>query len=206
MPTAFLVACHLLLASCSDVYTDSIPDTEYDFTICKRLFRSIDYDSLVGKLNVSQILLFSFSVSVDPNTAYGSPYGGFSRATASRLASMPLTLPNIDHEAVDFDPIYITTRDAAGRQYACRVYHEDELEPGTLEDSLFDKAILRRLDESDDARTTKDDSSSVSKAVESGTLSRSDDPIVIEKGLRERLRKLSQMCAQIHKGWWSYEW
>jgi hypothetical protein len=148
---------------------------------------------------------------VDPNTAYGSPYGGFSRATASRLASMPLTLPNIDHEVVDFDPIYMTTRDAAGRQYACRVYHEDELEPETLEDSLFDKAILKRFDkkplgESDDAGTTKDDSSSVPEAVESGTLSRSDDPIVIAKGLRERLRKLNQMCAQIHKGWWSYEW
>jgi hypothetical protein len=158
------------------------------------------------KTFLKEYCFLSLLYSVDPNTAYGSPYGGFSRATASRLASMPLTVPNIDQEVVDFDPIYMTTRDAAGRQYACRVYHEDELEPETLEDGLFDKAILKRLGESDDAGTTKDDSSSVSEAVESGILSRSDDPVVIGKGLRERLRKLSQMCAQIHKGWWSYEW
>lgn len=153
----------------------------------------------------------AISVSVDPNSAFGSPYGGFSRATASRLASMPLTLPSVDQDLVNFDPIYMTTRDATGKQFVCRVYHEDELEPETLEDSLFEKAELKQNDkkpsiQSADSGVRKGGETSIPNIVESRSLSGVDDGIITEKELRDRLRKLSQMCAQLHKGWWSYEW
>jgi len=36
---------------------------------------------------------------------------------------------------------YFTIRDGQGRLFACRVYHEDELEPQSIFDSIFDEAI-----------------------------------------------------------------
>ena len=102
---------------------------------------------------------------MDPNTAYGSPYGGFSRATASRLASMPLELPNIAQELGDFEPVYMTTRDSSGQEYACKVYHEDELEAHSLDESMFDFAVLKPPDE-----LFKKPSPSESKSGESGAI------------------------------------
>jgi hypothetical protein len=81
-------------------------------------------------------------MALDPETPYGTPYGGFSRATASRLASLPLRLPNTAEELHEFDPTYMTVRDSQGRPFACRVYHEDELEAASLKDSLFDMPVL----------------------------------------------------------------
>eukprot|EP00980_Cylindrotheca_fusiformis_P014951 scaffold4095_cov117-Cylindrotheca_fusiformis.AAC.8 len=177
-----LLVSQLVISSCSNAYRDYIPETEYDFTIS---------------------LAIMSHLKVDPNSAYGSPYGGFSRATASRLASIPLTLPSIDQELVDYEPIYMTTRDAAGKQYACRVYHEDEVEPETLDDSLFEPVVLKQHDTKPPAQTTE---SKVPEAAKAGGLSGTDDRIDTAKKLRDRVRKLSFMCAQMHKGWWSYEW
>lgn len=77
-------------------------------------------------------------MALDPATAHGAPYGGYSRATASRLAALPLRLPDTGADLPDYEPAYMTVRDSRGRPYACRVYHEDELEATSLTDSLFD--------------------------------------------------------------------
>ncbi|CAJ1946433.1 unnamed protein product [Cylindrotheca closterium] len=179
---SLIAASTLLEGVSSNSYIDALPETEYDFTI------------------------------LDPNTAYGSPYGGFSRATASRLASMPLMLPNIAQELADFEPVYMTTRDSSGQEYACKVYHEDELEAISLDESMFDLAILKSPDE------LKKPSPSESKSGESGAIVNLgnanaeeeeedlDSPIKIAALLQSRLNKLKGMCAQFHEGWWSYEW
>jgi hypothetical protein len=89
-------------------------------------------------------------MALEPETPYGTPYGGFSRATASRLAALPLNLPSISKEmqgSIDdtgVEPMYTTVRDNFGRQYACRSYHEDELEPDSLGDSMFDTPRLKK--------------------------------------------------------------
>jgi len=90
-------------------------------------------------------------MALEPRTAFGTPYGGFSRATASRLASLPLKLPSIAKEMQGnsddgdgFEPMYTTMRDHFGREFACRVFHEDELEARSLGDSMFDTPILKK--------------------------------------------------------------
>ena len=110
-------------------YTDSFPtNDEYDFMI------------------------------LDSDSAYGSPYGGFSRSVQSRLAKVPLKLPNVDVElllggqeeesgagaGVGYLPDYTTIRDQRGRPFACRVYHEDELDPKSLDESIFNAPILKK--------------------------------------------------------------
>lgn len=82
---------------------------------------------------------------LDPHHIYGSPYGGFSRATRSRLASLPLFLPEVSVEtpATDDNAIYFEVSDSTGRLFACRVYHEDELLPESLGESMFDAPKLR---------------------------------------------------------------
>lgn len=157
----------------------------------------------------------SLFILVDPNTAYGSPYGGFSRATASRLAAMPLMLPNIAQQLEEFEPIYMTTRDSSGQEYACKVYHEDELEAHSLEESMFDLAVLKSPEEPKPASPV-----SPKTAQQTGSLAdlgsvklqqdddeeEFDEPTKIAALLKTRLNKLKGMCAQFHEGWWSYEW
>jgi len=88
-------------------------------------------------------------MALEPETPFGTPYGGFSRATASRLAALPLKLPSISKEmqgTIDdtiFEPMYTTVRDNFGRRYACRLYLEDELEAESLGDSMFDTPRLK---------------------------------------------------------------
>lgn len=81
---------------------------------------------------------------LDPYHIYGAPFGGFSRATRSRLASLPLHLPEIAESNVDTDaPLFFEVRDDLGRLFACRAYNEDELLLETLTDSMFDPPRLR---------------------------------------------------------------
>lgn len=87
---------------------------------------------------------YDYSI-LDPRSAYGSPYGGFSRATASRLAALPLPLPPVPEETPSDDHFYMNLRDYRGRLYACRVYHEDELDPTSLMSSMFDAPVLRSV-------------------------------------------------------------
>jgi len=89
---------------------------------------------------------------LDPHSVHGTPYGGFGRATKSRLAALPLHLPPISEKAAassaddDSSKIYTQVRDDSGRLFACRVYLEDELDPSSLNDSMFDAPKLRSKD------------------------------------------------------------
>eukprot|EP00535_Pseudo-nitzschia_heimii_P001924 CAMPEP_0197176478 /NCGR_PEP_ID=MMETSP1423-20130617/2394_1 /TAXON_ID=476441 /ORGANISM="Pseudo-nitzschia heimii, Strain UNC1101" /LENGTH=675 /DNA_ID=CAMNT_0042625859 /DNA_START=11 /DNA_END=2038 /DNA_ORIENTATION=+ len=103
-------------------------------------------------------------MALEPETPYGTPYGGFSRATASRLAALPLRLPSVssdesgggngddeneekdddDEEEEEDEPLYTFVRDHFGRQFACRSYYEDELDPESLGDSMFDTPRLKK--------------------------------------------------------------
>lgn len=95
---------------------------------------------------------------LDSINVFGSPYGGFSRATRSRLASLPLRLPDQIVRGIDQNDnkdehknkadenshnnnnnaLYWEISDGLGQQYACRSYQEDELDPFSLNDSRFD--------------------------------------------------------------------
>ena len=164
---------------------------------------------------------------LDPMTVFGSPYGGFSRATRSRLSSLPLRLPDIaivddketkgDGEGIkgssdswedSATTKYMETSDGLGRSYVCRVYHEDQLDPDTIGDSVFDMPVLKFGDAKDEVEKmpTLHGSAVVEEEV-------SEEDVVDVKradgGLIEtqrRLRKLEGVCSQIHLGWWSYEW
>lgn len=227
------------------VYTDSFPtNDEYDFNI------------------------------MDPLTVYGSPYGGFSRATRSRLASLPLYLPaevleveNKDETAAERqdddqeeEDVYYEVSDAAGRLFVCRVYHQDELDPDSLDESMFDAPKLRIAqedeplvqDDKDDLESVSQEGATKSAASKAETdttttgntnketgvtieelekitgtsrqqvdLQRSNSDLASltdeETGLltanvftliavERSLARLKGVCAQIHLGWWSYEW
>jgi hypothetical protein len=86
---------------------------------------------------------------LDPNTAYGSPYGGFSRSTRSRLAALPLYLPpnTSNNQKDELQPdnengLFVKVRDTEGRLFACRVYNQDELDEESLTESVFDVPVL----------------------------------------------------------------
>ena len=107
---------------------------------------------------------YDFTI-LDPNNVHGSPFGGFARATQSRLAALPLILPSskeqdasasssssvgadangasasVTDNNVNNDELYYEVRDAAGTLFACRVYHEDELASFSIKESVFDVAV-----------------------------------------------------------------
>jgi Glucosidase II beta subunit-like protein len=186
---------------------------------------------------------------LDPNSAYGSPYGGFSRATRSRLAALPLPLPGADVD-IPQDPLYMQMRDGDGRLFACRVYHEDEVAAGSLTDSVFTTVKLKEpidgISDSEEGASTEDPRVSNSlganddDGVHSDEFAIADDSLAsmsmrIDNGQRapkgssttqasnevpakmpsEKVTvqqitsiftKLTGICTQMHKGWWSYEW
>jgi hypothetical protein len=85
---------------------------------------------------------------LDPHSAFGTPYGGWGRATRSRLEKLPLVLPPSESEHADEEePLYMEARDGEGRLYTCRVYREDELEPESLEEGMFEPPRLRQITE-----------------------------------------------------------
>ena len=196
------------------------------------------------------------AIILDPLHAYGSPYGGFSRNTRRQLAALPLMLPELVVEGEDSstkqgektrEPLYTTVRDGStGQLLACRVYHEDELEPSSLTDSLFAPPVLRASggEASEDPSTgsggggssssspttvvsasashdnTKSTSTqqsnnekqntknevpamTTSSSTTTTTTFSQEDRVAM---LSQRLEVLEQICAQIHQGWWSYEW
>jgi hypothetical protein len=230
------------------LYTDSFPtNDEYDFTI------------------------------LDPNHLYGSPYGGFGRATPSRIAALPLKLPNVAVDLENYEEFrfHVETRDYLGRRFVCRTYHEDELEPESLEASVYDTVQLRQetpspspveeaqteteteTNEVDSATTSQADATSGETRTTDGSsgeewawtaqasevdnvgsdsipessdtvnhftggindknIINNNDELVtatspeslkvkLAAEISRRLAKLAGICAQIHEGWWSYEW
>lgn len=77
----------------------------------------------------------------DPHSGSGAPYGGFSRATKSRLSKLPLFVPGRSDSDEDIhganDDFYMQVTDGQGQLYVCRLYFEDELLPESLNDSMF---------------------------------------------------------------------
>lgn len=183
-------------ADSQHVYTDSFPtNDEWDFSI------------------------------LDSDSAFGSPYGGFSRATRSRLAALPLKLPALPDSVPTLDDEnYYEVRDGRGRRFVCRVYHEDELEKSSLSDSMFNTAIERSpaltdgeiaaegeksMDnpEGSEAANEHGDLQKAKQYKNSGNVEGGSDKSSVENTiLEELLSKLDGVCSQIHKGWWSYEW
>ena len=176
---------------------------------------------------------------LDPEHGFGSPFGGFSRATRSRLASLPLILPETDSETTPLEAFHTQVRDAQGRLFVCRVYHEDELEAGSVLEGMFEMPRLQKLSPSlkeeaaggADAKESAKASSILDRktkeAVSSAQPSQSADTDAgsdsIEEGvidetyspgseteqaldIKKILDPLNGLCAQTHKGWWSYEW
>ena len=200
---------------------------------------------------------------LDPDHIYGSPFGGYSRASESRIQSLPLKLPNVCVELQDYTPMYFETRDYRGRRFVCRSYHEDEIHPSSLTDSMFNQVILRNSDNDyddddedeydDDDELADDKSSTIFAASEqillnnnNGNPGDSTSGIVAARNhdgnnngpnvndpnndnnkaggasttnavvptewkkliaeINRRLSKLDGVCAQLHQGWWSYEW
>jgi hypothetical protein len=143
---------------------------------------------------------------LDPNSVYGSPYGGFGRATRSRLAKLPLVLPVKSDEAQ-----YFEVTDGQGRPFVCRTYSEDEIEEDSLKDSVFDRAIIKKpptkatvhVKSSSKISSSSSSSSSLSSSKE---LSKSDRLRNEKKSIESYISLLTGICTQFHNGWWSYEW
>jgi hypothetical protein len=119
------------------------------------------------------------ALAIDPISMFGSPLGGFSRATAARLGSIPLHLPLVSLEAPPDDPAYLQVRDEAGRLFACRVYHQDELEPSSWNDGLFDaprlvQPAVRASNENDEPVP---DAASTASVVSSASSVAKDDAV-----------------------------
>ena len=101
----------------------------------------------------------------DPSSLYGAPLGGYARASRHRLAQLPLRLVggaqfdgwggaatshavNNGEEEVESvlgssSAPHFRLSDADGRQFVCRVYREDELDPHSILGSMFDPPVLR---------------------------------------------------------------
>lgn len=115
----------------------------------------------------------------NPETLYGSPYGGFARASQSRLAKLSMQFTddteygfhfdNDDREerssaldpAEDSAAPFFNMRDRDGNLFACRVYKQDELTSSSLKDSMFEYAIEKNpnTDDNDRNKSEKADSS-----------------------------------------------
>eukprot|EP00586_Coscinodiscus_wailesii_P003952 CAMPEP_0172484136 /NCGR_PEP_ID=MMETSP1066-20121228/11449_1 /TAXON_ID=671091 /ORGANISM="Coscinodiscus wailesii, Strain CCMP2513" /LENGTH=555 /DNA_ID=CAMNT_0013248439 /DNA_START=21 /DNA_END=1688 /DNA_ORIENTATION=+ len=166
---------------------------------------------------------YNFAI-FNPESFYGAPYGGFARASASRLASLPLRIYGpgfaFHEEASDAEnenndendgekevspPTFhanphLSVSDYTGRQYACRVYKKHELSQTSREsDSLFTPPvhILPSDSDTDVPYPSPDDEDSTSPAT---------SDIISVLNSENVLSKLAGACSQLHKGWWSYEW
>ena len=106
----------------------------------------------------------------DPHSIHGTPYGGYGRATKSRLAALPLRLitelssdtpleydlvkqedkkddededNDDDNQEQENEETFFTMVDGEGQKFACKLYYEYELEFDSLDDSMFDIALER---------------------------------------------------------------
>jgi hypothetical protein len=129
---------------------------------------------------------------LDPYHIYGSPYGGFSRTTKCQLASLPLHLPEIfedgSAEISNLDPLFFELRDDIGRLFSCRLYHEDELMPSSLYDSIFDAPILRNLASEHDKQVD----TAIKESEEGGASSTGSVP---EDGTIRTIASISQVTS-----------
>mmetsp|Transcript_7650 Transcript_7650/g.11126 ORF Transcript_7650/g.11126 Transcript_7650/m.11126 type:complete len:585 (+) Transcript_7650:127-1881(+) len=141
---------------------------------------------------------------LDPNTVYGSPYGGFARATRSRLAALPLVLPADNIAGDDNDTEYTTVTDSLGRRYVCRTYHQDEVTVASFKGSVFDQVELQVKSDTQEESSSEDKKEKRDKPIiETGGVFK---PKVTGSPLASVMEALNGVCTQMHLGWWSYEW
>jgi hypothetical protein len=204
----------------------SNPFRQYSIMSCSIVFfllvvvssEASDFNSFYSPQKDASFEEYDYSI-LDPTTAFGSPLGGYSRATRSRLAALPLYLfdvveaPASDQE---HEPLYMEVSDTEGQNYACRVYHQDELEPDSLNESMFEPPKLRPR-KTELSREAKEEAEQADK-VET-ELTEEEKKLLpppppqtmnseVEKILQVhiRLSALEGICGQLHRGWWSYEW
>lgn len=134
---------------------------------------------------------YQFAI-LDPDSAFGSPLGGYSRASSSRLSTLPLKLPSVVEVFADFEPLSVKISDYAGRSFSCRAHHEDELDSTAMKSGMYESTLtapeisVTRLDEA------KNTGSVLSLSL-------------IEKTVA-KIASLKGVCAHLNQGWWSYEW
>jgi hypothetical protein len=133
------------------------------------------------------------SLVIDPISMFGSPHGGFSRDVSSRLAALPLSLPSLSQERPPEHPTHLTIRDGRGQLYACRVYHQDELDGASWDDGLFElprvsELVIESSSTAADTITATTASSSGSTAASSAAVTRDDEEIKAKTGAGITLR------------------
>lgn len=139
---------------------------------------------------------YTFSI-LDPDASYGSPYGGFSRSSAKRLGSIALRLPNTRDE--ENARIHLGVRTMTGAHISCKNYYQDDLSYNDMQSGIFNVPNMPELQESPPLDTLESDGPGTGGNENTGRTLQS-------KQLKHRLGTLSGLCAQIHQGWWSYEW
>jgi hypothetical protein len=134
---------------------------------------------------------YDFNI-LDPNSVFGSPYGGFSRNTRSSLAALPLVMiPGGDvHEEEDH---YMQVADGLGREYICRTYNQDDVSNRDLKlNSVFDPVLLKARKEEGDTGGGETMFTTEERLKAAAT------QILLS------LNSLQHVCTQKHMGWWSY--
>lgn len=147
---------------------------------------------------------YDYSI-LDPDHIYGSPYGGFSRAARSRLASLPLFLPDVSGDATNENPLHMEVRDAEGRLFVCRVYHEEELDPESLHDSMYDAPKLRMIETDTMMKESSNVIEDVDESIDKSSVSTTEPKVDRVLQIQDALSELDGICAQVDTGWWSYE-
>ncbi|GAX23375.1 protein OS-9 [Fistulifera solaris] len=167
----------------------------------------------------------------DPHSGSGAPYGGFSRATQSRLAKLPLFVSgrtnhhHDDDTKTDDDLFFMPVTDRHGQSYVCRFYSEDELLPESLTESMFvpPKLNTHPLSPSTTTSSNNDDDEETPSSLHTRQLPQYDQTDPTDDLSTEERKKLSYddqivsvqvllaelegICGQRHTGdWWSYEW
>jgi len=155
---------------------------------------------------------------IDPSNMMGAPMGGFSRNNAARLAKLPLIFAD---ETASSDSVAYRTN-IRGIPHICRLYHQDELEYGSLKDGMLELPKVRPVKE-EASTTTRDNDAAALPSSESSddtskqqedekatkTISESRDALLADDKMEILIRltlKMADVCTQWHTGWWSYEW
>jgi len=134
---------------------------------------------------------------INPETMFGTPYGGFSRASSSRLSKLPLILMsgfdevNIEEESLvgndeKSSNRYFHISDNDGRQFSCHGYVKDELSLESVYSSVFDMPI--------ESSKTNEDGSEEKEEDEGVAGSRTDE---IMRAMKEYFEKFQYTNEKI---------
>lgn len=143
--------------------------------------------------SIDSVTDYQFAM-LDPDSPFGSPFGGYSRASSSRLSSLPLKLPNVVEVLADFEPLSVKISDRSGIYFACRSHHEDELDSNVIKSGMFEYRAV-----SPEINVTLLNGPSTTDSIAADSLSFHEEALA-------RIASLKGVCAHLNQGWWSYEW